>query len=70
MKTRPFCRILLLFLAAIGPAARAESSTPAKAVFAGGCFWCMQPPFDQSAGVISTLVGYTGGSEETPTYQQ
>ncbi|PZR75539.1 MAG: peptide-methionine (S)-S-oxide reductase [Chthoniobacterales bacterium] len=41
-----------------------------KAVFAGGCFWCMQPPFDNTNGVISTLVGYAGGSEENPTYKQ
>ena len=42
----------------------------AKAIFAGGCFWCMQPPFDSTAGVISTRVGYTGGTIANPTYQQ
>ena len=41
-----------------------------KATFAGGCFWCMQPPFDELVGVISTTVGYTGGKEENPTYEQ
>lgn len=41
-----------------------------KAIFAGGCFWCMQPPFDKTKGVVSTLVGYTGGKEKTPTYEQ
>lgn len=41
-----------------------------KATFAGGCFWCMQPPFDTVRGVISTVVGYTGGPEKDPTYQQ
>jgi len=40
------------------------------ATFAGGCFWCMQPPFDNLKGVISTEVGYTGGNVENPTYQQ
>jgi len=40
------------------------------ATFAGGCFWCMQPPFDNLKGVISTEVGYTGGDIENPTYQQ
>ena len=40
------------------------------ATFAGGCFWCMQPPFDNLNGVISTEVGYTGGDIEHPTYQQ
>jgi peptide-methionine (S)-S-oxide reductase len=41
-------------------------------VFAGGCFWCMQPPFDalKNKGVISTLVGYSGGHTEAPTYEQ
>lgn len=41
-----------------------------KAVFAGGCFWCMQPPFDQAPGVTATRVGYAGGREENPTYRQ
>ncbi len=41
-----------------------------KATFAAGCFWCIQPPFDQTPGVIQTTVGYTGGKEENPTYHQ
>ncbi|MDX8389085.1 MAG: peptide-methionine (S)-S-oxide reductase MsrA [Mariprofundaceae bacterium] len=41
-----------------------------KATFAGGCFWCMQHPFDELPGVISTTVGYTGGKEEHPKYAQ
>ncbi len=40
------------------------------AIFAGGCFWCMQPPFDKLPGVISTTAGYIGGSEPAPTYEQ
>jgi peptide-methionine (S)-S-oxide reductase len=39
-----------------------------KATFAGGCFWCMQPPFDRIEGVLSTTVGYAGGNELNPTY--
>ena len=41
-------------------------------VFAGGCFWCMQPPFDslKNKGVISTAVGYSGGDSKKPTYEQ
>ncbi len=42
----------------------------AEAIFAGGCFWCMEKPFDVLDGVISTTSGYTGGSEKHPTYQQ
>lgn len=39
-----------------------------KATFAGGCFWCMEPPFDKLEGVVSTTSGYTGGKEANPTY--
>ncbi len=41
-----------------------------KATFAGGCFWCMQGPFDATEGVISTDVGYTGGKKENPSYEE
>ena len=40
------------------------------ATFAGGCFWCMEPPFDKLPGVVSTISGYTGGSKANPTYEQ
>lgn len=40
------------------------------ATFAGGCFWCMQPPFGDIKGVKSTTVGYTGGTTKNPTYQE
>lgn len=41
-----------------------------RATFAGGCFWCMQPPYDKLKGVISTTVGYTGGHKKDPTYEE
>jgi peptide-methionine (S)-S-oxide reductase len=41
-----------------------------KATFAGGCFWCMEPPFDKLDGVVSTTSGYTGGNTVNPTYRQ
>lgn len=41
-----------------------------KATFAGGCFWCMEPPYDKLDGVISTTSGYTGGHQKDPTYQE
>ena len=41
-----------------------------KATFAGGCFWCMQPPYDKLKGVVSTTVGYTGGHKKNPTYEE
>ena len=47
-----------------------KSKNTEIATFAGGCFWCMQPPFDKLEGVISTHVGYTGGVVEDPTYEE
>jgi peptide-methionine (S)-S-oxide reductase len=41
-----------------------------KATFAGGCFWCMEPPFDSVDGVISTTSGYIGGHKDDPTYEE
>ena len=41
-----------------------------EAIFAGGCFWCMEPPYDHLDGVVSTTSGYTGGKEAHPTYEQ
>ena len=40
------------------------------ATFAGGCFWCMEPPYDKLDGVISTVSGYTGGRTVDPTYEE
>ena len=41
-----------------------------KADFAGGCFWCMEHPFDELEGVISVMPGYTGGHKKNPTYEE
>ena len=46
-----------------------SSAETRTAVFAGGCFWCIQPAFDKAKGVIKTVVGYCGGSEPNPTYE-
>ena len=70
----------MTLLVALGPSllrpadARAEA-TPAPhptamATFAGGCFWCMEPPFEKLDGVISVTVGYTGGHTKNPTYEE
>ena len=56
---------LLTILCGSAVAARAETKT---AIFAGGCFWCMQEPFDHVKGVTKTVVGYTGGSKEDANY--
>jgi peptide-methionine (S)-S-oxide reductase len=47
-----------------------ESEGQAIGTFAGGCFWCMEPPFDKLDGVIATISGYTGGTLENPSYEQ
>lgn len=44
--------------------------TNETAIFAGGCFWCMEPVFDAMPGVISVTSGYTGGSTPDPSYQE
>ena len=54
------------------PLLHIESATAAteKATFAGGCFWCMEAPFDKLPGVVSVTPGYTGGQVKYPTYEQ
>jgi peptide-methionine (S)-S-oxide reductase len=60
--------ISLLATASVGGAP--TPAPAAKATFAGGCFWCMQAPFESLAGVLRTTVGYTGGTVRSPTYEQ
>ena len=59
-------------LAQTSPAPVPIAGTPAtaKAIFAGGCFWCVESDFDKLPGVISTTSGYTGGKTANPTYEQ
>jgi hypothetical protein len=58
------------------PRKTTEAATPtpaagaARATFAGGCFWCMVPPFDRLDGVLSVTSGYTGGNRPNPDYEQ
>ena len=47
----------------------APTATRGQAVFAGGCFWCMEPPFEKLDGVKAVYSGYTGGTEIAPTYR-
>ncbi len=54
----------------LAPRAWAEPPTLATASFAGGCFWCMEKPFDILPGVVSTTAGYTGGHKPNPTYAE
>jgi len=62
---------LLLFavLATFTAINASASGTYEKATFAGGCFWCMEPPFEKLEGVVEVVSGYTGGEEMNPTYK-
>jgi peptide-methionine (S)-S-oxide reductase len=63
--------LALLALATLGAGDPApDAAKSATAVFAGGCFWCMEPPFDALPGVLSTTSGYTGGKLANPSYEQ
>jgi peptide-methionine (S)-S-oxide reductase len=66
-----FALAVLLFAAGGSVhAASAPAGGTAKAIFAGGCFWCMEPPFDKLDGVSATISGYTGGTKKNPTYEE
>jgi len=60
---------LALLIATSGPAAAQEEDL-ARATFAGGCFWCMEPPYDKIDGVVDTISGFSGGHIPSPTYRQ
>ncbi len=62
-----FLTIMLMLCLSAGGAMAAENKS---AVFAGGCFWCLEKPFDELPGVIETQSGYTGGAVPNPTYEQ
>ncbi len=55
---------------AVGTGYAAADPKLETATFAGGCFWCMESPFDKLPGVVSVTVGYTGGTTKNPTYEQ
>ncbi|WP_291826504.1 peptide-methionine (S)-S-oxide reductase MsrA [Bosea sp. (in: a-proteobacteria)] len=59
-----------LGLSSPGLAQQPADPATATAIFAGGCFWCMEPPFDALPGVISTTSGYTSGHTVDPTYKE
>ena len=64
--------LLALLALSAGAPAQDESETERTrvATFGGGCFWCMEPPYDELDGVISTTSGYMGGELANPTYEQ
>lgn len=62
--------LIILLFSNSGNAEMLKDKKQEIAVFAGGCFWCMEKPFDKLDGVISTTSGYTGGHIKNPTYEQ
>ena len=62
------CSLLLLPFLQIQ--ATTASAATEKATFAGGCFWCMEAPFDKLPGVVSVTPGYSGGQTSNPTYEE
>jgi peptide-methionine (S)-S-oxide reductase len=66
----PRTLLAILALACTTAVVSAEDAELAVATFAGGCFWCMEPPFDELPGVASTTSGYMGGRTANPTYEQ
>jgi peptide-methionine (S)-S-oxide reductase len=67
LNTHSSALAVALVLAAWSQALAADRET---AIFAGGCFWCVEEAFDKVPGVLATTSGYTGGSVDNPTYQQ
>lgn len=68
-----YLRAVLVGFLVVSPSVFADNRAvikPAEATFAGGCFWCMELPFDALPGVIGTTSGYIGGHTENPTYKE
>ncbi|MET0502367.1 MAG: peptide-methionine (S)-S-oxide reductase MsrA [Candidatus Binatia bacterium] len=72
LKLVGFFGLILLVSGKLAHSASPSGGTAAtaKATFAGGCFWCMEPPFDKLDGVSSTISGYAGGKKKNPTYEE
>lgn len=70
-----FAPLLLIFILSLPALSAGQAAGPAVsrreiATFAGGCFWCMELPFDKLKGVVSTTSGYSGGRTRNPTYEE
>ncbi len=70
MKTVSLLATAALFASGAAFAQEAGSVSRETAIFAGGCFWCVEEAFDQVPGVLATVSGYTGGTKENPTYRE
>lgn len=70
MRIKPYIVRAILTVLAITAATSVQAQKLQTAIFAGGCFWCVEKDFDQIDGVVSTVSGYTGGKTDNPTYKQ
>lgn len=64
------CGLTVALAMASTSSAQEASAGPDSAIFAGGCFWCVEEAFDKLPGVVATTSGYTGGTLANPTYEQ
>lgn len=62
--------LMVAFILFLGLTAWGDEGKLAKATFAGGCFWCMEPPFEKLTGVKEVISGYMGGQKDNPTYEE
>ena len=62
--------MFIMFASSVAFTGGASAKEYEKAIFGGGCFWCMVHPFDEFPGVIKVVSGYTGGNKEDPTYEE
>jgi len=62
--------LTILIILSFSALALADESTQQRAIFAGGCFWCMEPPFEKFEGVSAVISGFTGGQVANPSYEQ
>jgi len=70
MKKILICALMGLSVIIIASTTVMAATNLEKATFAGGCFWCMEHPFDEIPGVVSVTSGYTGGHKKNPTYEE
>ena len=65
-----YCLLVILVACSVSTTGGDVDNNLEKAYFAGGCFWCMEPPFEALEGVNGAVSGYMGGTVENPTYEE
>ena len=70
MMIRKLLYVILILVAGVAMNSASEAAELEKATFAGGCFWCMEPPYEKLDGVRDVISGYIGGHDDTPTYEE